>query len=51
MAKFQNNTEVEVTNGPHKGKTGTVLTTTGKTCTVKTNEGTFHIVEKDLAAK
>jgi hypothetical protein len=41
MVRFNNNTEVKVINGPHKGKT----------CTVRTNEGTFHIVEKDLTAK
>lgn len=51
MAKFKNHTEVKVTSGPHKGKTGTVLTTTGETCTVRTSEGSYHIAEQDLTAK
>ncbi|QNN98384.1 hypothetical protein SEA_LILMARTIN_160 [Streptomyces phage LilMartin] len=51
MPKFKDSQEVRVVNGPHKGKTGPVLATTGKTCTVRTSEGSYHIAEKDLTAK
>jgi ribosomal protein L24 len=51
MPKFKNNTQVKITDGPHKGKSGIVLTTGGKTCTVKTSEGSYNIAEKDLTTK
>ncbi|QJD50889.1 hypothetical protein KNV00_gp130 [Streptomyces phage Bmoc] len=45
---FKVHDKVKVVSGPHAGKTGKVLAVTGKTCTVKTKEGTYHIHENDL---
>jgi UDP-N-acetylglucosamine pyrophosphorylase len=48
MAKYKNNTQVEVISGTHAGKVGTLLVTTGKTCLVKFKEGSYHIAENNL---
>ncbi len=45
---FKTHDRVKVVSGAHAGKTGKVLTVTGKTYMVKTNEGTYHIHENDL---
>jgi ribosomal protein L24 len=51
MPNFKTHDKVKVVSGPHAGKTGKVLTVSGRTYMVKTDQGSFYINERDLRNK